>query len=128
NDGGNPQRDRVAGPAVDLDQLPVLPDEDLGEEGVVLQVVDLDAFDLPAKLVDDAGQQIVRLRPRGGNALQAAVDGIGFVVPDHDGELPLAIHLLEVDDLLVLHLTNDDFMQFHLDGHSCGSRVKSLAY
>jgi hypothetical protein len=43
------QRDRVAGSAVDLDVLAVLLDVDAGEEGVVLQVVDLDGGDLPAE-------------------------------------------------------------------------------
>jgi hypothetical protein len=32
-------------------------------------------------------------------------------------ELALAIDFFEPDELLVLHLADDDFVQFHLDGH-----------
>src|SRR4051794_25631557 len=59
NDGGNSQGDGIAGAAVDLDGLPVLPDVDPGEEGVGLEVVDLDAVDVAAHTLDDVGEEVV---------------------------------------------------------------------
>ena len=82
-----------------------------------MQIVDLDPLDLTAQSLDDTGQQIVGERPRRGIALQATVDGHRLRTADDDGEFPLPIDLLEPDELLVLHLADDDLVQFHLDGH-----------
>ena len=82
-----------------------------------LEIVDLDPLDLPAKGLDDVGQQVVSEWAGGGIALEAPINRHRFGAADDDGEFALAIHLFEPDELLVLHLTDDDFVQFHLDGH-----------
>ena len=53
----------------------------------------------------------------GGQALDAAVDARGLEDADHDRERPLAVHLLEEDDLLLVVLVDDDPRKFHLHGH-----------
>ena len=50
--GRDGQRDRVARPAIDLDQLAFLADAELGEVRVLLQVADDDVLNLAAQLLD----------------------------------------------------------------------------
>ena len=57
--------DRVAGPRVDLDELAVVADPELGEIGVVAQLVDVDVLQLAAEQLDRVGQQVVGQRARG---------------------------------------------------------------
>ena len=97
---GDAQGDGVGGAGVDFDGLAVLADDEPGEEGVILEVVDDDAFELAVELLDDAGEEFVGVGARGGLALEAAVDGEGLVVADDDGEGAFAGDFFEVDDLL----------------------------
>jgi len=46
-----------------------------------------------------------------------AVDAGGLEDPDHDREGPLAVDLLQEDDLLLVVLADDDPGEFHLHGH-----------
>jgi hypothetical protein len=105
---GDAQGDGIAGTRVDLDDLAVLADENACEEDRVFQVVDLDAVDLAAELLNDVGQQVMRQWPGGGDSLQAAVNRIRLSRPDHDRKRALTVHLLEDDDLPILHLADDN--------------------
>src|SRR5206468_12585868 len=59
NIGGNGQGDGVAGPAVDLDELPIDADAELGEIGVIAQLADENVLQIAAHAVDDAGDKIM---------------------------------------------------------------------
>src|SRR5665213_4136959 len=54
------QRDRIARSAVDLKNLAIPANEDSREERVVFEIVDLDALDGSAELLDHVRQQVVR--------------------------------------------------------------------
>src|SRR5215204_1708301 len=90
---------------------------DASVKGAGLKVVDLDVIDFSTQGFDDTGEQVVGEGTGHGVALEAAVDGHSLGAADDDGELALAIDFFEPDELLVLHLADDDFVQFHLDGH-----------
>src|SRR5207247_907234 len=109
--------DGVAGAAVDLDQLAVLADAQLGEVGVLAQVADEDVLQVAAELIDDVGDEIVGQRPGGLHALDAAVDAGGLEDADDDGEAAFAVHLPEHDDLLLVDLVDDDAFELHVDRH-----------
>ncbi len=51
--------DGVARPGVDLDQLAVVPDPELGVVGVVAQLADEDVLELAAEQLDGVGQEVV---------------------------------------------------------------------
>src|SRR5262249_27498542 len=115
--GGDGQGNGIAGAAVHLDQLAVVPNAELGVVGVVAQLADVDIADFAAELLDDVGDEVVRQGPRRRQALDAAVDAGCLEDADHDGETALAVHLLEHDDLLLVDLADDDPLQLHVNGH-----------
>ena len=67
--------------------------------------------------LEPGDDQIVGERTRGLNALDPAVDAGGLEQPDDDREAALAVHLAEDDDLVFVHLTDDDPAEFHVDRH-----------
>ena len=88
-----------------------------GEVRVLLQLVDDHVLQLRPQVLDHVDDQVVRQRPRRGVALHAAVDAGGLEDADEDGKGPLAPDLLQVNDLLVVPLTDNDPRQFHRDRH-----------
>src|SRR5207253_10882713 len=100
-----------------FDQLAVLPDAQLGEVGVIAQFVDVDVLQLGAEAVHDAGDQVVRERPRRMQFLDAPVNAGGLKDADHDRENAFAVDLLEPDHLVIDDLANNDALQLHLHRH-----------
>ena len=96
---------------------PVLADDQLGEEGVILEIVDQETFQFAVEFFDDGRKKFVGLRPGRSLALEAAVDGEGLGGTDDDGETAFSVDLLEVDDLLVGGFGDDDSLEFDLYGH-----------
>ena len=62
---GHGQGDGVAGTRVDLDELAVVADAQLGEIGVLAQLVDVDVLQLAAQQLDRVRQQVVSQRALG---------------------------------------------------------------
>src|SRR5512135_962352 len=105
---GHGDGDGVARPRVHLDQLAVVADPELGVVGVVAKLADVDVLQLAAEQLDRVSQQVVRQRSGGGQALDPAIDARRLEDADDDRERPLAVHLLEEDDLLLVVLVDDD--------------------
>src|SRR5262249_11854075 len=114
---GDSQRDRVARPAVDLDQLAFMSNAEFREIGMLAEVVDINVLQLAAHALDDAGDKVIGGRPRVGDAFDATVDAGRLEDADDDREAAVAVDFLEGDDLLLVDLTNDDPPQLHLDRH-----------
>src|SRR5207248_6342659 len=85
NIGGNGQGDGVAGPAVDLDELPIDADAELGEIGVIAQLADENVLQVAAHAVNDAGDKIMSQGPGRRHFFDAAVDAGRLENADHDG-------------------------------------------
>ena len=64
-----------------------------------------------------SADEIVRQRPGGSKAFHAAVDHGRFEQPDEDGESPLTLDFLQVNDLIVVDFADNDSRKFHRDGH-----------
>lgn len=121
--GGDAESDGVGGPAVDLQDVPLGgADAELGEEGVLGEVVDADGLECPAERLDDGREQIVGLRSLERDALQPAFDGLGLWEADDDGEgaslgcLRVEVirvrggvgDLAELDDLVINEFADED--------------------
>src|SRR3954462_4332565 len=84
---GDAQGDGVAGAGVDVELLAPGPgDVEGGEEGVLGEVVDSDGLELGAEGLDHGCEQVVGLGALDGDALEAALDGLGLGEADDDGE------------------------------------------
>jgi len=108
---GNAEGDGVGGAGIHFDGFSAgaaVADDEFGEEGVVLEVVDEDAFELGAEFFDDVGEEFVGLGAWGGLVFEAAINGQSFDGANDDGELPLAFDFFEVDNLLVGGFGDDD--------------------
>ena len=77
---------------------------------MIPQFADEHAVQLTSQRIDDVLQQIMRQRTRRAEMLDATVDAIGFEVPDHDGQLTVALDFLEKDEL-VADVADDDFLK-----------------
>ena len=71
---------RVARPAVDLDQLTVLPNPDHGVVNVLLQAGDHDVLQVASQGRNGALEQIVSQRPRRNVSLDAAIDALMMIL------------------------------------------------
>src|SRR5208283_1212974 len=124
---GHGQGDGVAGARIDLDELAVVSDPQLGEIGVLAQLVDVNVLQLPSQKLDRVRQQVMSQRALGRLVLDAPVDARGLENADHDREHAIAFNFLEENDMLIAILVDDDPHEFHLDRHgkiplSAGSR------
>ena len=68
-----------------------------------------------------AHDQVVGERPGRDDVLHPPVDARRLEDADHDREAPLAVHLAQDDDLLLVDLGDDDPLQLHLHGHGRAS-------
>src|SRR5262249_45758691 len=79
------------------------------------QIIDDDALQVSAHLVNHVENQVVRQRPGGLLLMQRSVEGIHFMKPDEDWELPPPDRLAENNDLRAGHLGCLNFPQAHFD-------------
>src|SRR5690349_16528488 len=78
------ERDRVAGPTVDVPGGVAAREVDPGEERVVLELVDDDPHDPRIELLQDVSEQVVRHGPGRRDFLHLDGDGVGFEDADPD--------------------------------------------
>jgi hypothetical protein len=117
------ERDRIAGPAVDPQQLPALANPQFGVVGVVLQAGDDHIFQHATQFVDDLAEQVVGQGARRLFPLDVPIDAGGLEDSNHDRERPLASGLAEPDNLLIIQVTDDDPRQLHRHQHGSHSPV-----
>src|SRR5262249_32071589 len=94
-----------------------LTDADLGEVGVLAQLVDVDVLKLRPKAVYDVGNQVMRQGPGRCHLLDASVDAGRLKDADYNGEDAIAVDFLEPNHLVVDDFADDDPFQLHLDRH-----------
>jgi len=119
-DGGvidDAEGDGVGGSGVDFQLFAVAVDVKGGEKGVFAEIVDDDFFEGATHLGDDAVEEVVGHGSRGGDFLEAAVDGDGFADADDDGESAIAAAFAEENKLLFGRFLNNDPNEFHFDIH-----------
>ena len=125
----NSQGDRVAGPAVDLDQFSV--GSFHSQHGVVRVVGharDDDVLQIRSQIRDDTFQQIVRQRSWRWGGSQTAIDAGRFEYPDQNRKRAFAVDLTQVDNLLIVDFADDDPRQLHFDEHGGFFPVKKRDY
>src|SRR5262245_54425203 len=89
----------------------------LGEIGVLTQLVNVDVLHISPQEVDRARQQVVRQRTRRGLIAHAPIYARGFKQADHNRKHPLAIYLFQKDDMRVAGFVDDDARELHLNRH-----------
>ncbi len=114
----NGQSDRVAGPAVDFNQVARQRlDSQNGVVSVVHHAGDHDVLQLGTDSGDDALEQIVRQWSGRWWGRQTAIDAGRFEYPDQDRKRAFSVDLTQVDDLLIVNFADDDPRQLHFDEH-----------
>src|SRR6202165_2409397 len=112
----HPQRERdpVGRARVDLLNVTVRPDDQLGEERRILDVVDDDLLELRRERLEQRAHQIVRQRPRHCRPFQRQRDRRGLERTDQDREVALAFEILQDDDGVVREEIDPQLVDLYL--------------
>jgi hypothetical protein len=116
--GPKPHQEAALGPGPTLGRVDVgAQQRPAGAE--VVHPIDPQLPDPPAKGLDQPSGELVRHRTRPGDPTEASRQAEGLRVPDLNGKVPVACHLLEhdvlVERLVVSRAKPDDLGDPHLD-------------